>query len=208
MNVNYLKKFKYKKLSRISYKFLILNINKYLINDIGNIIRRIIISSIFGYKIEYFKIKKLKHQFCYINGILEDVLEISLNLKKIFFKLKVKKIKIKIIKKGPCYFTSKDFYIKNLCFIYNYIKICKINNNSIFIFYFKIIKGIGYLKISKKKSNKIYLNDFFSPILKVNYKKKKNNNLEFYIKTNGTINPKCVFFYSIKYLLKNFKYVL
>ncbi|MGX7582585.1 hypothetical protein [Candidatus Vidania fulgoroideorum] len=200
-----LKKFKYKKISENHFK-IYFYINKYIINEIGNLFRRILLSKLNGYKIRYFKIKGLSHQYCYINGILEDALEITLNLKKIFFKLSIDTLYLKIIKKGPCYFKSEDFFIKNICKVLNNIKICKINKNSIFIFYFKIIKGKGYLNIKSSSNNKIYINDFFSPIINVYYKNIKKKIL-INIKTNGTISPLKAFLYTSKYIIKNFNYI-
>ena len=54
---------------------------------IGNTLRRVLISSLEGAAITSAKIKGIDHEFSAIPGILEDVIEIVLNLKKIRFKL-------------------------------------------------------------------------------------------------------------------------
>lgn len=205
MKKKYFQKFKCEKIFNNRYKVTIF-IKKFSVN-IANILRKYLLSSIYGFNIKYFKLNGLKHQYCYINGILEDALEISLNFKKIFLKIKTKKLYLKLIKKGPCHFLSTDLAIRNLCSVLNKICICKIKTNSIFIFFIKIIKGKGYLKISNKKiGKKIYINNFFSPVLNVSYKIKKKK-VSFDIETNGIINPIKAFMYANKYFIKNFYYI-
>jgi DNA-directed RNA polymerase subunit alpha len=52
---------------------------------IGNALRRILLSSITGYKISEVKIEGISHEFSSVPGITEDVTEIILNLKDIDF---------------------------------------------------------------------------------------------------------------------------
>ena len=54
---------------------------------IGNSLRRVLISSLEGAAVTSAKIKGVNHEFSAIPGVLEDVIEIVLNLKKIRFKL-------------------------------------------------------------------------------------------------------------------------
>lgn len=211
--MKFLKKYKLKvlKLDKYNCSFKIFIKNKFISTDIANIFRRILLSSIYGYKIKYFRINGLKHQYCYINGILEDALEISLNFKKINFILSNKSVLIKIIKKGPCCFTAKDLEIKNICRIENKkIRIFKINSKAIFVIFIKIIKGKGYVNIKKRHKNNIYLSNFFSPIQTAGYKiikKKSYDIINYKIKTNGTICPIKAFIDSNKVLFKNFGYL-
>src|SRR5882724_8499829 len=52
---------------------------------IGNTIRRVLLSSLPGAAITRFKIKGVGHEFSTIPGVVEDVVEIGLNLKKVRF---------------------------------------------------------------------------------------------------------------------------
>src|SRR3989344_5894590 len=52
---------------------------------IGNAIRRVLLSSLPGAAITRFKIKGVGHEFTTIPGVMEDVVEIGLNLKKVRF---------------------------------------------------------------------------------------------------------------------------
>jgi len=54
---------------------------------IGNALRRILLSSITGYKISEVKIEGISHEFSSIPGVTEDVTEIILNLKDIDFNI-------------------------------------------------------------------------------------------------------------------------
>jgi len=54
---------------------------------VGNALRRILLSSITGYKISEVKIEGISHEFSSIPGVTEDVTEIILNLKDIDFNI-------------------------------------------------------------------------------------------------------------------------
>src|ERR1051326_8948435 len=55
-------------------------------HTIGNSIRRVLLSSLEGDAITSVKIDGAMHEFTTIDGVVEDVTEIVLNLKKILFK--------------------------------------------------------------------------------------------------------------------------
>ena len=53
---------------------------------IGNAVRRVLLSSLEGYAVTGIKIPGIQHEFSTIDGIVEDVSEIILNLKNVRFK--------------------------------------------------------------------------------------------------------------------------
>ncbi|EAT14134.1 DNA-directed RNA polymerase alpha chain, partial [Candidatus Sulcia muelleri str. Hc (Homalodisca coagulata)] len=53
---------------------------------IGNTLRRVLLSSLEGYAISSVKIEGVNHEFSTIKGVIEDMTEIILNLKKVRFK--------------------------------------------------------------------------------------------------------------------------
>ena len=53
---------------------------------IGNALRRVLLSSLEGAAITSFKIKNVDHEFTGIPGVMEDVVDIILNLKKVRLK--------------------------------------------------------------------------------------------------------------------------
>ena len=54
---------------------------------VGNALRRVLLSSLEGFAITSVKIEGVDHEFSTISGVVEDVTEIVLNLKKIRFKI-------------------------------------------------------------------------------------------------------------------------
>ena len=55
-------------------------------HTVGNSLRRVLLSSLEGAAITSIKIDGAKHEFATIDGVVEDVTDIVLNLKKIKFK--------------------------------------------------------------------------------------------------------------------------
>ena len=56
---------------------------------VGNALRRVLLSSLEGYAITSIKIEGVEHEFSTIPGVVEDVTEIILNLKKVRFKKQI-----------------------------------------------------------------------------------------------------------------------
>jgi DNA-directed RNA polymerase subunit alpha len=76
---------------------------------LGNSIRRVLLSSIQGAAIVGVKISEVLHEFQTIQGVMEDVTEIILNLKEVRLKTIDKKPqKINFHLKGPHVWTTKD----------------------------------------------------------------------------------------------------
>ena len=75
---------------------------------IGNMFRRVLLSSLQGSAITAIKIADLQHEFSTIEGVLEDLPEIILNLKQLRIKLLNKRPdKITLSLKGPLDFSGK-----------------------------------------------------------------------------------------------------
>src|SRR3974377_2277927 len=55
-------------------------------HTIGNSLRRVLLSSLAGADISSIKVDGAMHEFATIDGVVEDVTDIVLNLKKILFK--------------------------------------------------------------------------------------------------------------------------
>src|SRR5207244_2340323 len=73
-------------------------------HTIGNSLRRVLLSSLEGAAITSVKIDGAMHEFATIEGVVEDVTEIVLNLKKILFKAhsrELQNILLSVNKDGP-----------------------------------------------------------------------------------------------------------
>lgn len=77
---------------------------------LGNVLRRILLSSIQGAAITEVRITGVSHQFSTIEGIKEDVVNLILNLKQIRFKLHDENpVVVTLATKGIKSVTAKDF---------------------------------------------------------------------------------------------------
>src|SRR5574344_1420765 len=56
---------------------------------IGNALRRVLLSSLEGYAITSIRVEGVDHEFSTIPGVVEDMTEIILNLKKVRFKRQI-----------------------------------------------------------------------------------------------------------------------
>ncbi len=76
---------------------------------LGNSLRRVLLSSIEGAAISSVRIEGAMHEFCSLNGVVEDVTDIVLNLKGVKLKMYTREPrKIRLRKKGPGEVTAGD----------------------------------------------------------------------------------------------------
>ncbi|QQG35041.1 MAG: DNA-directed RNA polymerase subunit alpha [Deltaproteobacteria bacterium] len=143
---------------------------------IGNALRRILLSSLYGAAITNLKIKGVSHEFSIIPYVKEDTSEVILNLKEVRIKLSDRIQKIGIIKKqGPSIVSAQDIQIDPSVKILNpnhYI--CTINKKGIFEAEMIIRHGRGYVPAIRNYDPSspigiLPIDALFNPILKVNY---------------------------------------
>lgn len=79
---------------------------------IGNALRRVLLSSLEGAAISSVRFEGAMHEFCSLPGVVEDVTDIILNLKKVLIKKYTREPgKIRIKAKGPCEVTAGDIIV-------------------------------------------------------------------------------------------------
>jgi len=175
---------------------------------IGNALRRILLSSLEGYAITSIKIDGIVHEFSTIKGIVEDVSEIILNLKKIRFKRQIdgentEKINVvigeqEVFKAGDINKFLSVFQVLNPDVV-----ICNLEPNVKLSIELIINKGRGYVPAEENKSinttiDTIAIDSIHTPILNVKYsvenyrveQKTDYEKLIFEIDTDGSIHPK------------------
>lgn len=144
---------------------------------IGNTLRRILLSSILGAAITHVRIEGILHEFSTIPGVMEDVTEIVLNLKKLNFRLLGDRPKnIKIEAKGEGIVTASDIQPDPEVEILNpegYIATMT-EKNARLSMEMRIERGKGYVPAEKQKAPEqilglIPIDSIFSPIRKVKY---------------------------------------
>ena len=175
---------------------------------IGNSLRRILLSSLEGFAIKSIRIEGIDHEFSTIPGVIEDVTQIILNLKKIRFKQVVNSIdneKVTICVSGVEQFIAGDIG-KNLAgfvILNPELVICDLDKNASFNIEITIDKGRGYVpaeenRIETDLVNQIPIDSIYTPIRNVKYtienfrveQKTDYEKLIFEISTDGSIHPK------------------
>ncbi len=173
---------------------------------IGNALRRILLSSLEGYAITSVKISGVLHEFSAIDGVVEDVSEMVLNMKKIRFKkaqdILENKINIKV--KGQDTFTAGD--IEKFTPYFNILNpdliICHLNSSKELEVEIIVEKGRGYVSADEPRNNDlpfghIAIDSIYTPIKNVKYsientrveQKTDYEKLILDIETDGSIHP-------------------
>lgn len=188
---------------------------------IGNALRRILLSSLEGYAIVGIKIPSVLHEFSAIDGVVEDVSEIILNLKMVRFK-KVGDIidnKINIHVKGQKQFTAGDIAKNTSTFeILNPdLVICNLDDASEFEIEITVDKGRGYVSSEENTpADQIFgyipIDSIFTPIKNVKFsventrveQKTDYEKLILDIETDGSIHPEVALKGAANILIKHF----
>lgn len=143
---------------------------------IGNSLRRVLLSSLEGAAISSVKIDGALHEFCALEGVVEDVTEIILNLKKVLLKSysrDARKLTIKV--KGPGEVTANDIQTDGNVEVLNPDHhICTLGKDGKFDAEFEIRIGRGYCPAdwNKKEDQEIGIipiDSLFSPVRRVAY---------------------------------------
>ena len=174
---------------------------------IGNALRRILLSSLEGYAITGVKIPGVLHEFSSVEGAVEDVSEIILNLKMVRFRKTSEDFvdnKIVVSLKGQTAFTGADIQKHTSSFeVLNPEHVIANLDPSVDIeVELYIEKGRGYLPAEENKQNDqalgyIAIDAIFTPIKNVMYRientrveqKTDYEQLQLDIQTDGSIHP-------------------
>ncbi len=172
---------------------------------LGNSLRRVLLSSLTGAAITSVKFSGVLHEFTTIEGVVEDVSEIILNLKQVRMKLLSKKPnKIEISFNGEGEFTASDIQkSSNEIEILNpELHIATVNKSAKFDIELRVGKGTGYVPSSENVSpdqtiGVIPIDSIFTPIKNIKYDvenvrigdKNDYEKLTIEIYTDGSITP-------------------
>ncbi len=191
---------------------------------LGNSLRRVLLSSIEGSAVEAVKIDGIQHEFSAIDGVLEDVIEVTLNLKQLAVISHSDEPVILTLKKtGKGEVTAGDFDKNADIEIINpELKIATITSDKKeFTLEVIIGKGLGYVPAAEKESKHldlgtIVMDSFYSPIKDVGYSVENTRvgdvtdyeKLVIRIETNGTISPREAVERATKILMDHYSLVL
>jgi DNA-directed RNA polymerase subunit alpha len=190
-------------------------------STIGNALRRALYSSLPGAAITSFKMQGVAHEFSTVEGILEDMVEISLNLKQINLKLhgdepQALRLRVKGVKAA----TAEDIETPSQVEIINkdaHIATLTSSKASLDMELY-VESGMGYVQAEqhskeKKEIGKINLDAVFSPVRKVNFEvenmrvgdRTDYNRLLMDITTDGTISAEKAFNDAANTLVEHFR---
>ncbi|HEX7411772.1 MAG TPA: DNA-directed RNA polymerase subunit alpha, partial [Bacteroidales bacterium] len=124
---------------------------------IGNALRRILLSSLEGYAITSVKIEGVDQEFSSIKGVVEDVTDIILSLKKIRFKRQIENEtteKVNVVISGKEKFTAGDInkFLSVFQVLNPEVVICHMEPNVKLHIELNIDKGRGYVPAEENKN--------------------------------------------------------
>ncbi len=193
-------------------------------HTLGNSLRRIILSSLFGAAITTVKIDGVAHEFSTIEGVKEDVITILLNLKKVRFKLSTMDPQtVTISVKGVKDVTAGDIAVGGQVEVLNPEQpiATLTSKNASFNVELVVAKGFGYVPKEVHQKEKvdvgtIAVDAIFTPIRRVNYDvdnmrvgdRTDYNRLRITLETDGTISPRRAFEAAIEIMINQLKAVI
>ncbi len=189
---------------------------------IGNALRRILLSSLEGYAITGIKIPSVLHEFSTVEGIVEDVSEMVLNLKMVRFKKVTEDFvdnKIVVPVKGKTVLTGSDIQKSTSSFeVLNPDHvICHLDESVDLEIELYVEKGRGYVPSEENKTGDqafgyIPIDAIFTPVKNVRYsventrveQKTDYEQLMVDIETDGSVHPEDALKGAANILIKHF----
>ncbi|MDM7531810.1 DNA-directed RNA polymerase subunit alpha [Lacticaseibacillus paracasei] len=186
-------------------KFVVEPLERGYGTTLGNSLRRILLSSLPGAAISSIQIDGVLHEFSTIDGVLEDVTQIILNIKKLALKMNTDEDKnIEIDVNGPAKVTAADIVADPDVEVLNPEQyICTVADGGHFHVRMTVKKGRGYVAADQNKSDDMLIgvlpiDSIFTPISRVNYQVESTrvgrrndfDKLTLDVWTNGSISPR------------------
>ena len=172
---------------------------------LGNALRRILLSSLPGAAVTYIKIKNASHEFSTLPGMKEDIIELTLNFKKLRFEMHSEEPQTLLLKvKGERVVTGADIEGNADVLVMNPEEVIATltAKDAELEVEVTVERGMGYSAVESRKAEKltigtIGIDAFFSPVKKVHYNvenmrvgdRTDYNKLTLEIETDGTVSP-------------------
>ena len=181
---------------------------------LGTALRRVLLSSLQGCAPIYIKIDGVQHEFSSVPGCREDVTDIILNLKGVYFKALTEgqhKAYLKV--KGPAVVTAGMIETSGGVEVMNKdVEICTLDKGANFDMEITLGTGRGYVPASQNAGDLplgvIPVDSIYSPILNVASNVTQTrvgqstdyDKLELVVKTNGSVAPEDAIAYAARIL--------
>jgi DNA-directed RNA polymerase subunit alpha len=171
---------------------------------LANALRRVLLTSTKGAAVTQIKISGANHQFTVLPGVKEDIVELTLNVKKLRFKLHTNNPVIATIrKKGLGEVKAKDIEVSSEAEVMNKdLHIATLSDSKTELnIELTIEPGIGYSPMEERQTSKIgvvVLDALYSPIISANYSveptrfgdKINLDKIVLTVETDGSTTPK------------------
>ena len=189
---------------------------------VGNALRRILLSSLEGFAITSVKVEGVDHEYSSINGVMEDMTEIILNLKQVRFKRQIEDTESETVNvsfKGKTVLTAGDLgkFTSAFQVINSDLVICRMEKDVELQMALTIGKGRGYVPAEENVRTDaavgtIAMDSIFTPIRNVkyeieNYRVEQRTDYEKLIielECDGSITPKDALQEAAKILIHHF----
>lgn len=176
-------------------------------HTLGTSLRRILLSSMPGAAITELQIEGVQHEYSTIEGVLEDVINIMLNMKDVAVRLHDREeALLQLVKRGPGPVTADDIQRDHSVEIVNPSQhICTIAGDVELQMKLRITSGRGYVPADSRQDDedetrgigRLFLDASYSPVRRVAYvveaarveQRTDLDKLVIDIETNGTIEP-------------------
>ena len=188
---------------------------------IANPLRRVLLSSLEGAAITSIKIKGVNHEFTTVPGVLEDVIQIILNVKRIRIRSHSEgPVKVSLHVKGEKEVTAADIKATSDVEVINLDQhIATLTDKKAdFEMELDIEKGVGYVPVEQRQKDKlaigmIAIDAIFSPVRMVNFtvenirigQRIDFNKINIDIETDGSIEPEEALKKASEILVKHFE---
>ena len=188
---------------------------------LGNALRRVMLSSLPGSAISSVKIEGALHEFQTIEGVVEDVTTIILNLKKVVVKNysnEMKTIRINVNQEGPV--TAGDIdHDSDIEILNPDLVIANVARGGSLVMEMTVSNGRGYVRsednkklLDIRKVGVIAVDSLFSPIERVSYEiesarvgqDESYDKLVLQVWTNGSIRPEEAIALASRILIEHF----
>ena len=193
-------------------------------HTLGNSLRRVLLNNLPGAAVTAVRIKGAPHQFMSLPGMKEDVVDLTLNIKKLRFRMHTKdNVTIKLSAKGGGEVTAAQIGENAQVEVINKeLVLCHLaDEKSSLNVEMTVSAGVGYESVEdrtalnpdeKPNLGEIQLDALYSPIVRVNYKVENTrvgritnyDRLVFEITTDGTISGFTALRNSAQILTDNF----
>ena len=169
---------------------------------LGNTMRRALLSRVPGVAVTGVKIQGVNHEFTSVPGVVEDVLDLLLNLKRLVLNVQDQENHTLTVKaKGPGDVTAAQIQCPAGVEVINTdLKICTLSGDATLDMEVSIAHGVGYRLADRNKTsdtNFIPIDSIFSPIVKVSYavtptqvgQVTNYDKLTLDVETDGSVSP-------------------